>query len=102
MTSDNCGNYRQTSRLRVLYPSRSCLPNKFFEDIMDKQELLRTLQRVILRHHFYTFVDEPPSMAQGGRGIACPGCVACKKKIFTMPQFMEHLTYDVLPKIIQQ
>ena len=35
------------------------------------------------------------------RGVVCPGCVACKKRIFTMPQFMEHLAYDVLPKIIQ-
>ena len=40
---------------------------------MDRQELLRALQREILRHQFDTFVDEPPSMAQGGRGIVCPG-----------------------------
>lgn len=67
---------------------------------MDKQELLRALQRELLRHQFDTFVDEPPSIAQGGRGVVCPGCVTCRKKIFTMPQFMEHLAYDVLPKII--
>jgi len=58
---------------------------------MNKQELLRALQREILRHLFDTFVDEPPSVAQGGRGIVCPGCVACKKKSFTMPQFIIRL-----------
>jgi hypothetical protein len=69
---------------------------------MEKQELLRALQRELLRHQFDTFVDEPPSIAQGGRGVVCPGCVAYRKRIFTIPQFIEHLAYDVLPKIIQQ
>ena len=67
---------------------------------MDKQELLRALQRELLRHQFDTFVDEPPSIAQGGRGVVCPGCIARKKRIFTMPQFMEHLAYDVLPNFL--
>jgi len=26
------------------------------------------------------FVDEPPSIAQGGRGVVVPGCPTCKKK----------------------
>ena len=56
------------------------VPIKISEDTMNKQEFLRVLQREILRHQFDTFVDEPSSMAQGGRGIVCPGCVACKRK----------------------
>jgi|HubBroStandDraft_2_1064218.scaffolds.fasta_scaffold819901_1 hypothetical protein len=67
---------------------------------MEKLELLRTLQREILRHQFDTFVDEPPSMAEDERGIVCPGCVACKKKIFTMPQFMEHIVTMCCLKLI--
>jgi hypothetical protein len=43
---------------------------------MNKQELLRALQVEIRRHGFDTFVDEPPSVAQGGRGVVVPGCPA--------------------------
>ena len=28
--------------------------------------------------------DEPPAVAQGGRGVLVPGCPACKKRINTM------------------
>jgi hypothetical protein len=41
--------------------------------------------------------DEPPSVAQGGKGVVVPGCPACKKRINTMPQFLDHLADDVVP-----
>jgi hypothetical protein len=47
-----------------------------------------------------TFVDNPPSVAQGGRGVVVQGCPACKKKFYTTPQFLDHLADDVLPKAI--
>jgi hypothetical protein len=29
-----------------------------------------------------------------------PGCPKCKKKFGTLPQFLDHLTDDVLPKLL--
>jgi hypothetical protein len=49
------------------------------------------------RHTFDTFVDTPPSIAQGGNGVVTPGCPACRKRLFTMANFMDHLADDVLP-----
>jgi hypothetical protein len=36
---------------------------------MHKTVLLRELQQEIRRHDFNYFVDQPPSIAQGGRGV---------------------------------
>lgn len=57
---------------------------------MKKSELLRALQTEIRRHTFDTFVDSPPSIAQGGNGVVTPGCPACRKRLFTMNNFMDH------------
>jgi hypothetical protein len=46
------------------------------------------------------FVDQPPSIAQGGKGVVVVGCRACRKKLYTVSQFIEHLTRDVIPKVI--
>lgn len=67
---------------------------------MRKSELLRALQAEIRRHTFDTFIDEPPSMALGGPGVAVPGCPACRKRFFTMANFMDHLCEDVLPSLV--
>jgi hypothetical protein len=67
---------------------------------MLKSELLRLLQREIRKHDFDYFVDEPPSFAQGGRGVVVPGCPACRKQFQTMSQYLDHLADDVLPKVI--
>jgi len=69
---------------------------------MDKANLLWSLQSEIRRHDLSTFVDEPPSVAQGGRGIVTPGCPACRKKINTVAQFVEHLVKDVLPEALDR
>lgn len=66
---------------------------------MLKSELLRAIQQEIRRHDFSTFVDEPPSVARGGRGVVVPGCPACKKRFGTMPQFLDHLAYEVMPEL---
>jgi hypothetical protein len=58
---------------------------------MKKSELLRALQSEIRRHDFSTFLTETPSMADGGPGVVVPGCPACRKRINTMAQFLDHL-----------
>lgn len=69
---------------------------------MKKSDLLRALQKEILRHDFDCFVENPPSMAQGGRGVVVPGCPTCKKRINTMNQFLHHLADDVMPVLIEK
>jgi len=47
-------------------------------------------------------VDNPPSVAQGGRGVVVSGCPACKKRINTTAQFLDHLANDAMPLLINQ
>ena len=69
---------------------------------MKKSELLKALQQEILRHDFSYFVGQPPSVAQGGKGVVVPGCPACMKRINTVNQFLHHLADDVLPALIER
>jgi hypothetical protein len=39
---------------------------------MLKSQLLDLLQTEIRKHDFSFFIDEPPPMAQGGKGIVTP------------------------------
>jgi len=69
---------------------------------VQKSALLRAVQQEILRHDFSYFVDEPPAIAQGGKGVVVPGCPACKKRLNTMNQFLHHLTEDAMPALIEK
>jgi hypothetical protein len=69
---------------------------------MLQSDLYRVLSSELHRHDFSHFVDEPPSIAQGGRGVVVSGCPTCKKKFFTMPQFLDHLMDDVLPAVLDR
>ena len=69
---------------------------------MQKSVLLRALQQEIRRHDFSCFVDQPPSVAQGGKGVVVPGCPACMKRINTMNQFLDHLAEDAMPALIER
>src|SRR6267143_7246649 len=69
---------------------------------MKKSVLLRALQQEIRRHDFNYFIDEPPSIAQGGKGVVVPGCPACKKRINTMNQCLDHLAEDAMPALIER
>jgi hypothetical protein len=62
---------------------------------------LKEAQAELRRHSFDTFVDEPPSVAQGGKGVVVPGCPACKKRFNTTTRFVDHLVEDVLPEIFR-
>jgi hypothetical protein len=62
---------------------------------MEREQLLAALETEIRRHDFDCFVTEPLSIAQGGKGVVVPGCPACKKKIYTMAQFTDHLVESI-------
>ena len=69
---------------------------------MQKSVLLAAIQKEIHRHDFSYFVDAPPSVAQGGKGVVVSGCPACRKRINTMTQFLDHLTNDAMPVLIER
>jgi hypothetical protein len=69
---------------------------------MLKSDLLRAIQQEIQRHDFSHFVENPPAVAQGGKGVVVPGCPACKKRINTMSQFLDHLADDAMPALINR
>ena len=69
---------------------------------MRKFVLLAAIQQEIHRHDFSHFIDEPPSIAQGGKGVVVPGCPACRKRINTMPQFLDHLANDAMPALLDR
>lgn len=53
------------------------------------------------KHKFDVFVDNPPSMAQGGKGVVVFGCVICKVRLNTTGQFVEHLEEKVHEAIVR-
>jgi hypothetical protein len=63
---------------------------------MLKSRLLTEIQADVYRNDFGTYVDEPPSVAQGGKGVVVAGCPACKKRLQSMNQFIDHLANDVM------
>ena len=69
---------------------------------MQKSILLAATQMEIQRHDFSYFVDEPPSVAQGGKGVVVSGCPACRKRINTMGQFLDHRTNDAMSALIDR
>jgi len=69
---------------------------------VQKSILLAAIQKEIHRHDLSYFVDEPPSVAQGGRGVVVAGCPGFKKRINTMQQFLDHLAKDAMPALIEQ
>jgi hypothetical protein len=61
---------------------------------MLKSELLAALRMEIHKHDFSHFI------AQGGRVV--PGCPTCQKRFGTTVQFLDHLTDDVLPAVLDR
>jgi hypothetical protein len=55
---------------------------------VQKSILLAAIQKEIQQHDLSYFVNDPPSVAEGGRGVVVAGCPACKKRINTMQQFL--------------
>ena len=69
---------------------------------MKKTDLLYAIQREIKKHDLDYFVEGPPTIAQGGRGVVTPGCPTCKKRFQTISQFADHIAFDVLPPLLDQ
>jgi hypothetical protein len=67
--------------------------------MLDREKILSIARQEMGVHSFDTFVDNPPSIAQGGRGVVVSGCPHCKIKFQSLNQFMDHLMDDVLPVI---
>jgi hypothetical protein len=69
---------------------------------MQKYALLAAIQQEIHRHDFGTFVDDPPTITQGGKGVVVSGCPACKKRLNSMNQFLGHLANDAMPALLDR
>ena len=68
---------------------------------MDTETIIAAVQSELQRHSWDFFVDEPPAIGQGGEGVVVPGCPACRKRLNTLGQFMEHVSKDVIPLAIE-
>jgi len=62
--------------------------------------ILQAAQQEMLRHFWDVFVNDPPPGAK--RGSVTPGCVACRKILYTDHQYLSHLALDVLPQILEK
>jgi len=69
---------------------------------MDAMELLEAAQLELMKHHWDVFCTEPLSIAEGGKGVIVPGCVHCKKLLYTNNQYLSHLAIDVMPGILEK
>jgi len=66
---------------------------------MDKETKVKILSAAkdeLMKHSLDTFVDAPPSVAEGGRGVVVTGCPNCRKIFQWVNQLMYHLADDVL------
>jgi hypothetical protein len=68
---------------------------------MDKTAILQAAQEELMKHHWDTFCTQPLSIAEGGKGVIVPGCVECRKLLYTNNQYLSHLAIDVLPQILE-
>jgi hypothetical protein len=69
---------------------------------MQKSALLAATQQEIHRHDFSHFVNDAPFVAQGDGGVVVSGCPACKKRINSMSQFLDHLANDAMPALLDR
>jgi hypothetical protein len=68
--------------------------------LLDKAIIVQTAKAALMRHVWDTFVDEPPSVAEGGTGVVVAGCPRCRKHLSTNAEYLRHLADDVLPRIL--
>jgi hypothetical protein len=62
---------------------------------MKKSELIKALQTEIRRHDLHTLEEDSPR-------VSAPGCPACRKRLNTLHDFVEHLAVDVIPRLIDR
>jgi hypothetical protein len=62
---------------------------------MLKSQLLAAITAEIHRHDLSHFVD-------AGNRVVQPGCPTCRKAFYTVSQFIDHLSEDVLPPLLDK
>jgi hypothetical protein len=62
---------------------------------MLKSALLEAIRTKIRRHDLSHFQNEKDKIVQ-------PGCPTCRKVFYTVPQFIDHLSNDVLPSLLDR
>ena len=65
---------------------------------MTRDQLLAIAKRELEHHDFSTFREPVPGSPTGA--VTRPGCPSCMLHLNTVPQFMQHLSDDVLPGIV--
>jgi hypothetical protein len=68
--------------------------------VTTRRDIIAAVRAEFGRHKFDTFVDNPPSTAQGGKGVVVPGCSICKVRMETDAQFVRHVEEKVC-KVIE-
>jgi hypothetical protein len=63
------------------------------ESVMLKSQLLDAIRTEIQKHILDTF--------QNG-DVVVPGCPRCRKTFYLVSQFIDHLTNDVLPPLLDR
>jgi Fe-S oxidoreductase len=67
--------------------------------MLERNRIIEIARDELVKHSLDTFVDDPPSIAKGGRGVVVTGCPGCRKQFQSVNQFVNHLVDDVLPVI---
>lgn len=62
---------------------------------MLKSVLLAAITQEMRRHDVSHFMD-------GKNRVAQPGCPTCRKAFYTVSQFIDHLSDDVLPPLLDR
>ena len=65
------------------------------ESVMMKSALLHAIQQEIRRHDLSHFQDGKDRMVR-------PGCPTCRKTFYTVSQFIDHVSEDVLPPLLDR
>src|SRR5580658_1463689 len=53
---------------------------------------LQAAQEELMRQHWDVFRTEALTVAHGGTEVIVPGCVACRKLLYTSNQYLSHLS----------
>lgn len=66
-----------------------------------KNPLLLAAQRELEQHSWGHFIEgDTRTVGEGGKGTIAVGCEHCKIRLNTVPQYLQHLAEDVLPRIL--
>jgi hypothetical protein len=71
-------------------------------DEVTREEKITAAQNELRKHSLATYVDSPPSIADGCTGVVVPGCPCCEKRLNTISQLIEHLAVDVVPAFFDE